>query len=157
MQYETALSKLYLLDLDPLRSLLFEYYSVTGAPARNQPELIRSFILMSELKFHSVARWVKHLQHNRILCEMTGLSQDVIHNVGSYYDLMNRLWLQDPTIQHESDKTLHTLTRKPKKKLKKNMKQPLRRPGIIQKFVGLALKGQTFESRPEKSLPLGVR
>jgi len=41
IQYETALSKLYLLDLDPLRHLLFQYYSVTGAPAKNQPELIR--------------------------------------------------------------------------------------------------------------------
>jgi len=149
MQYETALSKLYSLDLDPLNPLLFKFYSVTGAPAKHQPELIRSFVLMSELRFHSVTKWVKHLEHNRILCEMIGLSQEEIHKVGSYYDLINRVWLQNPTIQHESDKALHSLTRKPKMKLKKNMKQPPRHPGVIQKFVRLALEGKTFESRPE--------
>jgi len=80
---------------------------------------------------------------------MIGLSQEEIHYIGSYYDLINRLWLQDPTIQRDSDKTLHSLLRKPKKKLKKNKKQPHRHPGIIQKFVDLALQGKTFESRPE--------
>lgn len=47
LHYEDALSKLYILDLDPLKELLTEHYSITRAPAKNQPELIRSFILMS--------------------------------------------------------------------------------------------------------------
>lgn len=149
IQYEAALSKLYMLDLDSLKALLLKSYSSTGAPAKNQPELIRSFVLMSELRFHSVTKWVKHLKHNKILCEMIGLSQEDIHEVGSYYDLMDRVWLADPTIQRESDKALHSLTRKPKKKLKKNTKQPPRRTGTVQKFVNLALEGKTFKSRPE--------
>src|SRR5665647_2674617 len=45
LQYEKSLSKLYILDLDPLLPLLAPYYSIVGAPAKNQPELIRSFIL----------------------------------------------------------------------------------------------------------------
>lgn len=55
-QYKDALSKLYILDLDPLKPLLSGYYSTTGTPAKNQPELIRSFILMSEMKIHSIPK-----------------------------------------------------------------------------------------------------
>ena len=62
LHYKNALSKLYILDLDTLKPLLAEYYSITGTPAKNQPELIRSFILMSELKIHSITKWVEELQ-----------------------------------------------------------------------------------------------
>lgn len=149
MQYKDALSKLYILDLDSLKPLLSSYYSITGAPAKNQPELIRSFILMSELKEHSITNWVLKLQSNEILCNMIGLSRDEIHQVGSYYDLINRVWLSNPEIDYEFEHSLHTFKRKPAKKLEKNKKQPPRHPGIIQKFVDLALEGKTFESRPE--------
>ena len=60
-QYEKALSKLYILNLDSLKPLLAGYYSITGTPAKNQPELIRSFILMSELRYHSITKWVEKL------------------------------------------------------------------------------------------------
>lgn len=148
-QYETALSKLYILDLDPIKTLLVQYYSITGAPAKNQPELFRSFILMSELRVHSITKWVEMLEHNQILCTMIGLSQSEIHKVGSYYDLINRVWLSNPEIEYEFEHSPHNFRRKPSKKLEKNKKQPPRHPGIIQKFVDLALEGKTFESRPE--------
>jgi hypothetical protein len=149
LQYKDALSKLYLLDLDPLLPLLFPYYSPIGAPAKNQPELIRSFILMSELKIHSITEWVEKLQANEILCFMIGLSRSEIHQVGSYYDLINRVWLANPDIQYEFEHSLHNFKRKPRKKLGKNQKQPPRHPGIIQKFVDLALEGRSFDSRTE--------
>jgi hypothetical protein len=149
LQYEDALSKLYILDLDPLKPLLAKYYSTTGAPAKNQPELIRSFILMSELKVHSITEWVKKLHANEILCIMIGLSRSEIHEVGSYYDLVNRVWLANPEIEYEFEHSPHNFKRKPRKKLEKNQKQPPRHPGIIQKFVDLALDGRSFQSRPE--------
>lgn len=149
MQYESALSKLYILDLDSLKPLLAPFYSITGAPAKNQPELIRSFILMSELRIHGITKWVKKLEHNQILCTMIGLSQSEIHKVGTYYDLINRVWLENPKLEYEFEHSLHNFKRKPRKKLKKNKKQPPRHPGIIQKFVDLALEGKTFDSRPE--------
>ena len=62
LQYADALSKLYILDLDTLKLLLAGYYSKTGTPAKNQPELIRSFILMSELKIHSITKWVENFK-----------------------------------------------------------------------------------------------
>ena len=51
--------------------------------------------------------------------------------------------------EYEFEHSLHNFKRKPRKKLEKNKKQPPRHPGIIQKFVDLALEGKTFESRPE--------
>lgn len=149
INYEKALSKLYILDLDSLLALLAPYYSITGAPAKNQPELIRSFILMSELKYHSITKWVRELNCNELLCIMIGLTKSQIHQLGSYYDLINRVWLQNPKLEYEFNHSTHNFKRKPKKKLGKNQKQPPRHPGIIQKFVDLALEGKTFESRPE--------
>jgi len=149
LQYKKALSKLYILNLDSLLPLLAPYYSIVGAPAKNQPELIRSFVLMSELGYHSIPEWVDKLLHNEILCIMIGLPKSEIHQVGSYYDLINRVWLQNPKLEYEFNHSLHNFKRKPSKKIGKNKKQPPRHPGIIQKFVDLALAGKTFESRPE--------
>ncbi len=149
IQYQDALSKLYILDLDPLQPVLAEHYSNTGAPARNQPELIRSFFLMSEQREHSITNWVNTLAHNKILCVMIGLSPSEIHNVSSYYDLINRMWLADPELEHDYEHSLHSFRNKPKKKLGKNQKQPPRHPDIVNKLVSLALEGKTFESSPE--------
>ena len=148
MQYQRALSKLYILDLDPLKPVLAGYYSNTGAPAKHQPELIRSFLLMSEQREHSITNWVNTLSHNKILCAMIGLSPSEIHNVSSYYDLINRMWLADPKLEYDYEHSLHNFRKKPKKKLGKNQKQPPRHPDIVNKFVRLALEGKTFESRP---------
>lgn len=104
---------------------------------------------MSELKKHSITNWVDELKSDELLCSMIGISKDQAHGVGSYYDLIDRVWLADPDIEYEMDHSLHSFNRKPKKKLGKNKKQPPRHPGIIKKFVDLALEGRTFESRPE--------
>ncbi len=148
-QYGKALSKLYSLDLDPLKPLIEGRYSSTGAPAKNQPELIRSFILMSELKIHSFPDWVDKLRSNRILALMIGLEPSQTPGVGSHYDLMRRLWLEDPDAERKSPDPLRSFTRKPTKKLGKNQKQPPRHPGIIQKLVDQALQGRNLDSRPE--------
>lgn len=55
-QYDSALAKLYILDIDPLKPLLGQYYSAIGTPAKHHPEFIRSFILMSELGVHSISQ-----------------------------------------------------------------------------------------------------
>lgn len=148
-QYEKALSKLYSLNLDPLKPIIEGRYSSTGAPADNQPELFRSLILMSELKVHNITKWVKKVRSNSILAYMIGLEPSQTPGVGSYYDLADRVWLENPDVEHESPDSLHNYNRKPRKKLGKNQKQPPRHPGIIQKLVDLALQGACFDSRPE--------
>ena len=150
--YAKALSKLYTMDLDVLKPVLEPYYSHTGKPAKNQPEIFRSFVLMSELGEHSVTAWVKKLKSCPLLCVMVGVSSSDVPSVGSHYDLINRLWLENPQASKTQKDSLHPFRRKPRKKLGKNQKQPPRHPGIIQKFVDLALKGKTFDNRPERLL-----
>ena len=148
-QYEKALSKIFSLNLDPIKPLIKSRYSHTGAPANNQPELFRSFILMSELKVHNIPAWVQMLRNNRILAFMIGLEPSQTPGVGCHYDLVNRLWLENPDVEQESTNSLHNYIRKPHKKFKKNQKQPPRHPGIIQKLVDQALLGRSLDHRPE--------
>lgn len=101
VQYKKALSKLYIFNLDSLKPLLAPYYSITGAPAKYQPELIRSFILMSELRCQSITEWVKKLSHNEILCVMIGLSKSQIHE-----------WLQNPDLEYQFNHSLHNFKKK---------------------------------------------
>jgi len=147
--YATALAKLYLLDLDPLKPILETLFSPTGKPAKNQPEIFRSFVLMSELRESSITNWVRKLKSDALLCHMIGVAPDDVPGVGNHYDFINRLWLENPDIANQRQNSLHPFKRKPTKKLGKNQKQPPRHPGIIQKLVDFALQGKTFESRPE--------
>jgi hypothetical protein len=147
--YSIALSKLYLLDLDLLKPILEPFYSQTGSPAKFQPEIFRSFVLMSELGEHSITKWVAKLKSDSLLCIMIGIPPDEVPDVGNHYGFINRLWLESPEVSKDRQDSLHPFKRKPRKKLGKNQKQPPRHPGIIDKFVDLALEGKTFENRPE--------
>lgn len=56
--YEDQLNNLYDLNLDPVGELMAGRYSSTGAPARLQAELFRSFFLMSKCQVFSIPAWV---------------------------------------------------------------------------------------------------
>lgn len=151
LYYQDQLNNLYELNLDPARDLLEDCYSYTGAPARLQAQLLRSFFLMSKCQVFSLPAWVAQLSATPVLRAMAGyVPEDKIHQVGSYYDLVNRIWCADPALEHEFEHTLHPFRRKPNKKYAKNEKQPVRRPGIVQKFADLAAQGRSFEKRPER-------
>ena len=53
-RHADGLAKAYILDLDPVMGLLAELYPQIGAPARDQPELVRSIIMMSEYRVENV-------------------------------------------------------------------------------------------------------
>jgi len=150
--YSEALSKLYILDLDVLKQLFEPCFSTTGKPSNQQPEIFRSFILMSELHFSSITRWVSFLKANVILCCAIGVSPNNVPGVGSHYDFIDRLWLENPEVKQNHQDSLHPFKSKPRKKLGKNQKQPPRHPGIIKKLVDLAIQGRSFENRPERLL-----
>lgn len=42
LEYESETSKLFILDLDPLKSLISPLYSHTGRPSNFHPEIFRS-------------------------------------------------------------------------------------------------------------------
>ena len=74
LEYEAEISKLYILDLDPLKPVIAPLYSVTGRPANFQPEIFRSLILMQHMGF-ALDNWVAKLKNNFVLRTICGFSQ----------------------------------------------------------------------------------
>ena len=56
-----SLNKLTSMNLDPVGQFLAPYYSNTGRPAINQPQILRSFILMLDRGFTSLTNWIAEL------------------------------------------------------------------------------------------------
>ena len=54
---DKSISKLYLLNLDRLFPIVFPLYSITGRPAKNQPGIIRSLVLMLDQDEHDIPKW----------------------------------------------------------------------------------------------------
>ena len=142
-QYEDAISKLYILNLDPLRAMLSPRYSSTGCPAKNQPEIFRSLVLMNELGY-SLNEWVGLLPTVPVLQAACGFLGK-LPGIASYYDFISRIIKLDEKPR-----------RKPKKKKPKknygNGKMPPKHPGIVQKIVDRIFAGRWFSYRPERLL-----
>ena len=79
--------KLRIFDTDRAMEYLLPFYSPTGRPAKNQPQILRSFIL-----FFSLTLWVGRLPHDRVLATLSGCTTDSLPPLSSYFDSMDRLW-----------------------------------------------------------------
>ena len=98
--YRKERQKLLSLNLDPLRDYLALFYSSEGRPAIHQAQILRSLILFT-LLFNrtdakiSLTSWSGMFSPNSIsLACLCGFSSvEDLPPLGSYYDLMNRLWL----------------------------------------------------------------
>ena len=69
---DKPLSKLYLLNLDNLLTVIKPLYSNTGSPAKNQQGIIRSLILMLDCNEHSITKWAKKVAVDPLLCAACG-------------------------------------------------------------------------------------
>jgi len=143
LEYETSISKLYILDLDPLKNLIAPLYSSTGRPSDNQAGIFRSLILMNDLGL-SLDRWLQKLSNNKVLQIACGFCNK-LPCIASYYDFINRI------VKLNEKPRLKSKKRKPNKKYGKE-KMPPRHPGIVQKLVKQILKGRRLNRRPERLL-----
>lgn len=142
-EYEHSISKLYILNLDPLKNIIATLYSSTGRPSTNQPEIFRSLVLMNDLGF-ALDEWIVKLSLNPVLqtaCGFTGK----LPGIASYYDFISRIIKIDEKPRYKTKK------RKPNKKHGKK-KMPLKRRGTVQLLVDRILKGRRFNNRPERFL-----
>jgi len=144
-EYENIISKLFLLNLDPLKDLIFPLYSNEGAPANQQPEIFRSFILMNHLGI-GITGMVKKLVNNKALRTAIGVDLGNVPSIGSHYNFIDRI------IRMDESSILKPVYRKPSKKYGKNVKMPSKHPDIVAKLVGKILEGESFDKRPEKLL-----
>jgi len=143
-EYETEISKLYILDLDPLRRVIAPLYPPIGRSAEFQPEIFRSTVLMQHMGF-APDNWVPKLKKNFVLRTICGFD-DKMPNIASYYDFINRIVKLDERPRFKNKK------RKPRKKLGKGKKLPPKHPNVVARLVDQILAGRRFGNRPERVL-----
>ena len=144
-EYEKIISKLYILNLDPLLDIIKHLYSATGRKSKSQPEIFRAFILMNHLGL-SLDQWIHKVKYNAVLRIAAGFDSDSLPAIASYYDFINRIIRIDekPRAKHKK--------RKPSKKIGKGKKLPPKNPGAVGRLVKQILKGRRFNTRPELCL-----
>ncbi|WP_323088574.1 transposase [Allobaculum sp. JKK-2023] len=97
LSYAMALGKVTLLNLDPVIDVISHLYSSRGRPAADPRMLIRSLVLMYHFQETSIQLWHDRLEYDfllRVLCGISGRNPAV----GTYYSLMDRLYLWDISV-----------------------------------------------------------
>lgn len=141
--------KLRLFDTDKAMAFLTPFYSASGRPAINQPQIIRSFVLFfllfsMGLTPPSLTRWVNRLKSDRVLAALIGCPPDSLPPLGSYFDFMNRLWSAPQTALYSRNKLLPATwnSKKPNKPKGKGQKAPETKPRITEVLVSRLLDGR---------------
>lgn len=93
--FEVALFKMLSLDVDALIPFISTFYSDFGRPAKNQIEILRSFILMAHFRVYSPKCWVKLLKEDSALALLSGFHPDNVSAFSSFYDFINRFYSSD--------------------------------------------------------------
>lgn len=147
LEYEKEISKLFILNLDALKTVIVSLYSCTGRPSNQQSEIFRSFVLMNHLGL-TLDEWCFKVRSNFVLRTAAGFVSNDLPGLASYYDFINRLVALDDKPRLKRKK------RKPAKKVGKGKKLPPKRPGIVARLVERILKGRRFNNRPELVLQM---
>lgn len=90
LEYEKIISKLFILNFDPLHTIIKHLYSVTGRKSKSQPEIFRAFILMNHLGL-SLDQWIHKVKFNAVLRIAAGFDSDTLPAIASYYDFITRI------------------------------------------------------------------
>ena len=153
-EFAAAREKLRLLNLDPVMALLQPYYPPLGRPAINQPQILRSLILMLDQGFIGITAWVEKLSSDSLLAFLIDCTPHALPPLGSYYDFIDRLWLQDKQFQKSARKDLFSAdkNRKPANRPAKGKKLPNRHPEITKIMAQEALSRDEFPFYYEKLL-----
>ena len=153
--------KLRLFDSDKAMEFLLPFYSNTGRPAKNQPQILRSFILFFLLFSEGLAKlsltlWVDRLKHDRLLAALIGCTTDSLPPLGSYFDFMDRLWTAPPTDLYARDKLLPASwnSKKPDKPKGRKQKAQEAKPKITEVIEKRFMDGKdipfNFEGRLQR-------
>ena len=149
-EYQHQISKMLILNLDPLIPVISPLYPNCGRPAEMQIDIFRSCVLMKSLDI-PLDLWVDKLIYNPVLRTIAGFTLDNMPKTSSYYDFINRIVPSDESPVFKSFKP------KPKNKLKKGEKLPPKNPGVTDKLVSLIINDENrfrrlLSRRPERFL-----
>jgi hypothetical protein len=149
-EYETAILKMLILNLDPLLSEISPLYLPAGRPAKVQMEIFRSLVLMQHVQI-PLNNWAGKLAHNPVLRTIAGFTEDNMPKTSSYYDFINRIF---PLKDNPITKPFESI---PKKKYKKGKKQPPKNKDVVAKLVNRIISDEKkfikqLSRRPERFL-----
>jgi hypothetical protein len=145
-EHEDVISKLYILDLDPMKPIVAPLYSNTGRKSEFQPEIMRTFVMMNRLSV-PMDHWHETLTGSPILRIATGFPEGRVPAVASFYDFINRI------VKLDERPRLKPKRRKPAGKTPgKGKKLKPKHPGAVGKLVDRILKGRRLSHRPERIL-----
>jgi hypothetical protein len=150
MEYQNAISKMLILNLDPLIGVISQLYPPSGRPAKNQTEIFRSFVLMRHCGI-PLDNWVNKLTYNPVLRIIAGFGSASMPKTSSYYDFISRVVKMDERPAAKPFKP------KPRKKLRQGEKLPPKHPGIVDKLVNRLIGSEekfirSLSRRPERFL-----
>ncbi|MHB1043436.1 MAG: hypothetical protein ACYC0Q_11450 [Eubacteriales bacterium] len=74
------------------------------------------------------------MRSDRVLAVLSGFEPTKTPGVGTFYDFVDRIWLEDDDVQIQSRKRLRKPFRKTSKRLKAGEKLPVKHPGIVDKL-----------------------
>ncbi|MEM3486522.1 MAG: hypothetical protein QXI12_12990 [Candidatus Methanomethyliaceae archaeon] len=116
MSFEDSFIKMWILNLDPAIPLFAPYFPNYGRPVKFEPiDLLRSLILMVDQRVLSIPEWVTILRTDRVLAILSGFPPGETPGVGTFYDFINRFWLEDDQTQKERKQKVRKPFRKPRK------------------------------------------
>jgi hypothetical protein len=141
-EFQELISRMLILDLDPVKEIIASLYSDIGAPAKNQPGILRSLILQSALKM-SLTDFHDKLSVDYVIRTMAGFTRENIPGIVSFYDFNQRVYdiNEDTVIRPPYAKPKNT------EKLKKGEKMPPKNPNITARLADMIINHQAhFES-----------
>ncbi|MDK2877425.1 MAG: hypothetical protein PWR06_141 [Thermoanaerobacteraceae bacterium] len=152
MSFSRSLTKVWFLNLDPAVPLLSQRFSSMGRPVLYDPVcILRSLVLMLDLGYHSITKWVQALRSDDILAVLSGFEPHKTPGVGTFYDFFDRLWLEDRKTRIKRWRKLRSPIRKPGKKFKTGQKQLVKHPGVVGKLCKRFMDGRVpFPLRAER-------
>lgn len=91
-KYFKPFFKMVHLRVDDIIPILTGLYSHTGRPAKNQIEILRSFILMAHFNETRIKKWVQSLHDDPLIAILCGFEPNNIPAASNHYDFINRIF-----------------------------------------------------------------
>jgi len=116
-----AIREIYLrfrdLDLSAVDRIMQDRYSNRGPEPRQPSCMLRSLLLMIEMKVVSITHWVETLHTSRFFAILSGFQPWDVPGVGTFYDFIDRLWnLATPNFSPHVKPPVRKKVKKPKDK-----------------------------------------
>ena len=149
--------KVFITDFTPVRNILLPTYNCRGQIPWDPVCMFRTYWLMCQHGDNgSISEWVTTLQTEPFWAILSGFHPGKVPGIGTFYDFEKRLCDFDKGQRVERTKNMHKPHSKPRKKLKKNEKQPPKHPGIVKRLKNRVIREEDNPQpeRPDDKLQL---